>query len=350
MWRYIGFSRGISRNKLSRRALRVPNSDERRFQRRWTDYCLVLEWGTDPTVGQLEPRPPDGRADVLAVLPKVDPSEPSDRPTAEETAVQLVLPFFDDTPTRADDRSESSALGELTESEFLGFLDSNHVPPYVSFEWLSPANAVLSEIWRADEGLWQRRIGKFLGALTPHATRAFGELVRDGAQPDMLAFRFHRAAEVDELADDEGFVQSEIRELESLIAKRRGNLEALFQRVSQFHERLVSRQLLALPDEPGTAELKILNSDFKDWADRFVNDDLQHLRRQLDGRRQPFRGDAEIKLSLYIREITGAYNDASVELILNELCAARGYPEHPPGTLRWRRARWEKRLGGAEDR
>jgi hypothetical protein len=356
MSRYIGFSRGIYSDKLSRRALRVPNRAERRFQRRWLDYCLVLDRGTDPAIGQIEPRPPDRREEVLAVLAKTGQSEPTTGELddeSEQIAEQPLLPFFDDkSPPIADGCSEPSvgsdqaSRGELAESDFVDLLDSNTVPPQISFEWLSPVNIILSEIWRADEGAWQRRLGeRFLGPLTPHASRSFANLVRAGLQPDMLAFRFHRAAEVHELAADESFIQSEIRDLETLVATMRRDFNALFGRVNQFHERLVSRQLLVLADEPGTAELNVLNADFQDWGDRFVNDQLQHLRRQLDGRRHPFRGDAEIKLSLCIHVATGAYYDADVELILNELRAVRGYPERPPGTLRKRRAYWEKRLG-----
>jgi hypothetical protein len=372
MSHYIGFSLENSPDRLRRRALRVPGAAERRFQRRWLDYCLLFERGTDPTVGQAEPGPPDRREEVLAILSKANPVanatpevvggdktvavDPIDVPSTET----LEKPLSANSHASAsaglstEDSSESAEGSrergsELSQSEYEALLDSAHVPIDIRSEWLPAADAVLAEIWRADDGTWQRRLAKkFLDVLSAKASRAFRELVTAGSQPDMLAWRFQRAAQVEKLAKDDEFVLSETRELEKVIARRRGDLEDLLKRVTSFHERLASRSLMVLEDEPGTAELRILVADFEDWADRFQNDHLRYIRRQFDGRRQPLVGDAEIKLSLYVRDVTGAYFDTNVELVLNELRAAAGHPERPLGTLRKRRARWGNRLSNAD--
>jgi hypothetical protein len=90
-------------------------------------------------------------------------------------------------------------------------------------------------------------------------------------------------------------------------------------------------------------ELEILLGDFKDLLTRHASDD-RHTRRQLDGRRDPITGDAELQLMRLVNASTGAYQDRRVLSVLNELRERRGMKSHDLAAFKKRRQRWTRGL------
>jgi hypothetical protein len=274
---------------------RVKGRQQERFELRWSDYVQSLTGGTDQAVGHSQPRLGDRRDEMMRL--------------------------FDGAPA-------DGATGEVDVAVF------------------AKANALLDEVWRGDAGLWQRRLAPFFGRLEPRSSRGFATLVVRGCQPDALAIALHHAADVQSLEADEARVRSDIRELQQLLDVGEQALQRLLDRKQQFDEYLESRRLRVLGDEPGSAELKILVWDFKDWATA-ERADLIRLRRQTDRRFNPFTGHALVRLSTRIRRITGQYHDREVAAILNAL-SKRVRPRRTtsPANLRAYRARWNRLLEG----
>lgn len=263
----------------------VKGRREIRFERRWCDYCAVLEGGTPREVGVDEPRPPDLRKAVV---------------------------------TAFDSGSEN--------------------------RW-DVADEVLDQAWNDDARSWPCRLSLFLTPLSRRAHTAFAALVKAGYQPDQLAFQFFEATKVAEYADDEQRVRADLDTLDRLGAQAVASVKALTNRWSQFDEYLLAHRLRVPEGEPGDAELKILLMDLEDLVARH-NSDTQHLRRQLDRRRETLLGHAEVRLSRRVREASGAYHDKEVEEVLEELRARRGQSGRGAGALKKRRKRWREALSG----
>lgn len=264
--------------------MRAKGRAASRFEHRWDDYSYVLRSGTSPKVGRFDPRLPDRREEVLKAL---------------------------------------------------GSRDSGTV---------ALAERILDEVWAADAVAWRRRLQPFLDRLSPRASRAFAKLVTAGCQPDMLALRFHEAASLKESRKASERIHRDIAELRRLAREAVQGLTRFVNRRSEFDRYLEEQRLRVCEGEPGGAELVILKVDLEDVVERQLAD-LEGLRRQLDGRRQPLTGHPEVQLSCEIRSVTGQYHDSDVECVLNELLEALGGRPRGPGALKRRRARWLDRLG-----
>jgi hypothetical protein len=263
--------------------VKVRARAEAQFDRRWTDYVWILEEGTPTVVGTSDPRPPDLREAVQAAYADGNPN------------------------------------------------------------W-DAANAVLDKAWAMDARNWKRRLEPFLQALSTPAQAAFTVLVEAGYQADMLALQFHEATQADEYEEDHAHLQRELDELNKLGQQALEAVQRLAARKTQLDEYLMRRRLSVIDGEPGDAELKMLVADLADLVRDHAADN-NRMRRQLDGRRNPLLGHAEVRLSLRVRAATGAYHDVSVERILEEIRQGMGYAVRAPGTLKKRRQRWLRRIG-----
>ncbi len=267
----------------------VRSQKDARFERRWLDYCEVLQAGTPSSVGRLHPKPPDQRESVERLL----------------------------------------RVGKI-----------------------ASADKALDDVWDRDAGYWQKRLKvPFLGALTLQASRAFGRLVTKGCQPDLFAQRFWEAAQTKRMSDAQRHITRELDELDKCAEHALGALSALTSRRKQFDDYLWENRFRVPEDEPPTAELVTLMDDFRDFVKR-QRVDTSSLRRQIDGRRQPLTGHAQVRLSIMVQVVTGSFNDKDVECVLNELLFENGDAELAEGTLKRKRARWisEKAGGGKQSR
>jgi len=253
-----------------------------RFKRRWADYLHTLELGTPAVVGISEPGLPDVR----------------------EAAAKA----YDGTTP----------------------------------QW-EAADAVLNEAWVVDAVAWPRRLSKFLKPLSQRAQTAFAELVRAGCQPDMLAFQFSEAAQVDQYESDRKHLLTDLDALDILGVQAVAAVRALANRRKVFDEYLEARRLRAIEGDPGDAELKILLMDLEDLVARHDHDN-QSLRRHLDRRREHLLGHSEVRLSRRVHEATGAYHDKAVEEILEDIRVGLGRPGRAPGALKKRRKRWRQQF------
>lgn len=261
--------------------MRVPTRVETRFERRWSDYRDVLEHGTNPEVGTSKPAPPDVRTKIWAL--------------------------------------RGRHMAELATS----------------------ADKVLDDVWHEDSGRWQRRLNKaFLAKLGTVASRSFARLVESGCQPDTLAFHFYRCSRPEDLVAQEATVRSRVTELDQLLLRLRQALKDFSERRKALDEYLLSHRLRVTEDEPGGASLNILRLDMELELDD-QQDELRRLHRQIDGRRQPIVGHAQVRLSRQIHEVTGKYHDRSVASVLTAL----GTETVTADALKRRRARWAQRLG-----
>jgi hypothetical protein len=252
-----------------------------RFQRRFDDYCWTLEKGTSSSVGKPTPGLPDRRTEI----------------------------------NRA-------------------FADG-----------IEPATAALNKVWKEDALRWPRRLSKpFLDGFTRRGFGAFEALVKAGCQPDVLALHFYEATDVDESSKDQDQVRRDLDELDRLAAQAVESLQRLVTRQQQFDEYLISRHLRILAGEPGDADLKLLLADLQELIGHHQADS-KSLRRQLDGRRQPLIGHAEVRLSLRVQAATGGYHDRDVEDVLDELRMRLKQPPRSRGTLKRRRIRWAQAIG-----
>ncbi len=282
--------------------IRVKSRAATRFERRWWDYCWVLDHGTHPSVGATKPPPPDLRAKVQQIF-------------------------------AADSRDS-----------------------------IEKADIELNQVWERDDGIWQRRLGEpFLRQLSPKASRDFGRLVKAGCQPDRLAHRFHQAAQVSDAKDDQEQIRKDLAELESLTTAAKAAIRSLLARRTQFDEFLAEREYRVLAErdyrvlderEDGgpverrdRTELGAIEADFARVAGDQL-DDVQRLKEQIDGRRQPLLGHAQVRLSMHIHQVTGGYQDRVVTFVLGELLKKAGTPERGSEWLKKKRARWKDRLAG----
>jgi hypothetical protein len=294
--------------------MRAKFPDELRFEARWHDYLSLLDDGTHPDVGVREPRPPDRRSHIAGLV----------RQWAASRA----------TPPDSSDTQDAVKGVPKRSGEILLSAD----------QW-SAANALLDEQWAEDIPLWPRRLHRFLTRLSPTATRHFGFLAREGFQPDALALEFHRATQTDEFSEQEARVRSEVEELGKLLKASEEALFRLLNRKTQFDEYLQRNRLRVIPGEPGSAELKVLVDDFQTWASA-EREDHEVLRRKIDGRREPLSGHALVRLSRRVKRSTGAYHDAKVARITNDLWESQGRGERTSTqNLKMRRYRWQRSLG-----
>lgn len=162
----------------------------------------------------------------------------------------------------------------------------------------------------------------------------------------MLAFQFHEATQVKQYDKDHAHLWAELEELDKLGRQAVEAVGKLASRRTQFDEYLMVRRLSVIEGEPGDAELKILALDLGDLVARHTADN-KRLRRQLDARRNPLLGHAEVRLSIRVHASTSAYHDAKVEQILEELREGKGHATRAPGTLKKRRQRWTRQIGRA---
>src|SRR5215510_2778946 len=123
----------------------VPSRALARFERRWEDYCWVLEQGTEPDIGTNDPKLLDARAEVTAILGP----PPQDPFTSQRVSIDALIV--------ADER--------------------------------------LSSVWQRDLPCWPWRLRPFLQRLSKPSVEAFHQLVNEGCQPDALAYQFHIAGE-----------------------------------------------------------------------------------------------------------------------------------------------------------
>ena len=200
------------------------------------------------------------------------------------------------------------------------------------------ADAVLDQAWVQDARLWRRRLALFLEGLSSLARSAFADLVEAGCQPDMLAFQFHEATRVTEYTRDHRRLRADLDQLDKLGRHALDALTKFANRRQQFDDYLLSRRSRAVEGEPGDAELRMLVVDLKDLVARHTEDNA-HMRRQLDGRRQPLLGHAEVRLSRQVYEATGAYYDRKVERILDDIRHRMGHKGRVGGALKKRRQR-----------
>jgi hypothetical protein len=262
--------------------MRVKSKTEIRFERRWEDYCQVVQEGTPKVVGKTAPRPPDFRGSVMTALGKGDPN------------------------------------------------------------WQA-AHDVLDQVWAKDARHWRRRLEQFLEYLSGSVQSAFADLVEAGCQPDMLAFQFHEATQLRRYEKDRGHVRRELEELDKLGHQAVDAVTKFANRKKQFDTYLMSHRLAVVEGELGDAELKMLVWDLEDLVARHVSDNAR-MRRQIDARRNPLLGHAEVRLSRRVHAATGAYRDGRVEQILEEIRQRMGYEGRAPGTLKKRRQRWTRQL------
>jgi hypothetical protein len=268
--------------------VRINNPTVARFERRWLDYCDVLERGTDPAVGLSEPRPPDERESVARIL-----------------------------------GSGFESLG----------LPTTGVPDRVQ-----QADRALDDIWKKDGEAWPRRLQPFLKMIEP--SRSFGELIAAGCQPDALAIHFHEAARREDLTKQEIHVRTELDILDKLSSEWVQLGAHYADRSRQLDEYLWAHRLRVPYENPIGATLDLLRAEVEDVvSDR--QDDMRRVRRQIDRRRQPFLGHAHVRLSRQIHEVTGHYYDDQVASVLNAL---GGDETVTPEALKSKRWRWEKRL------
>lgn len=256
-----------------------------RFDRRWQDYFQVMNEGTSPLVGRAEPKPPDERQAIEAVL-------------ADGTA---------------------------------------------------GADAILDKVWTNDATAWPQRLRKpFLDGLSRRAHDAFATLVKKGCQPDMLALQFHEATQAEEYEEDRVRMRNDLDEIETLSAQAVATVGALATRRQQFDEYLAKRKLRVSNGEPGDAELQILKLDLEELVEQHRADD-RRLRQQIDGRRESLLGHAEVRLSRQVHEATGGFHDRDVEDVLGELRERLGLADRSHGSLKRRRARWIQQFGGRKE-
>ena len=105
-----------------------------------------------------------------------------------------------------------------------------------------------------DEGLqaWPRRLEPFFKDLSRAAQVAFADLVEAGCQPDMLAFQFHEATQVDEYAKDHDRLIADLEELDKLGNQAMEAVKRFANRRRQFDEYLLARRLRAVEGDPVT--------------------------------------------------------------------------------------------------
>lgn len=255
----------------------------RRVERRVNDYWLTLEQGTAPSVGQSEPRPADRRREL------------------------------------------NVSSGSNREDD------------------LRAIDAVLDQVWKADDGNWQRRLRPFLDRLRDEASRRFARLVRAGCQPDRLAKYFDDATAVTRAVNETKRLRREIDDLLKLTEAAVQAVGALSRRRTDFDKYTSAQGLRVQYGEPGPATLTVLCMHLEDFA-KDHSDELRHYLRQLDGRRQLLLTDPTMKLSHGVRDVTGRFHDSDVENILDCLLASQGRKGRNLGTLKRRRSRWNARL------
>jgi hypothetical protein len=266
-------------------AMVVQSRLARRVERRTYDYQLTLVYGTAPAVGRSEPPLPNRLTELLR------------------------------------------AGAKAPDDEFRAM------------------DAVLDQIWKADEGNWQRRLEPFLNRLDKDGSRRFAGLVKLGCQPDQLAEYFDSATARTRASRDTRHLRSEITQLLKLTDTALAALQTLSKRRTEFDVETAAKKYRVLESEPGTAELNILVLDFEDFVRR-DSFELRHYLGQLDGRRQLLLTDPKMKLSNRIRDITGTYHDTDFETILDCLLASQGRRGRNIGTLKNHRARWKSRMRG----
>jgi hypothetical protein len=87
--------------------------------------------------------------------------------------------------------------------------------------------------------------------------------------------------------------------------------------------------------------------DLEESVNRLTFDNA-HMRRQLDGRREPLLGHAEVRLTKRVREVTGRYSYRLVASVLDDLRTAKGLEGRDADALKKRVQRWQKRLSGKD--
>jgi hypothetical protein len=140
-------------------------------------------------------------------------------------------------------------------------------------------------------------------------------------------------------------VLRDANEVEKLAKAARSAVQTLLNRQMQLDELFLQEGYRALEGEPAHSTLKPISDDLRDWCD-LQTADVTRLRAQLDGRRQPLLGDAQVKLSIAVHAATGQYHDSDVTLVLGELLTAAGAPERGDQWLKRKRARWLMSLSG----
>lgn len=208
---------------------------------------------------------------------------------------------------------------------------------------------MLDQVWAADDRHWPRRLERpFLARLSRHAQRQFSHLVKNGCQPDQLALRFHKAASVGSASRDQEKLLRELDQIETLAETSESAVSRLLSRQTQLDEFFIKTGYRSVEGEPGGATLKLIALDLQDWCAE-QRADIARLRKQLDRRRQPFLGDAQVKLSRSVNAATGRYHDREVTSILGELLADVGKPERGTEWLKRKRSRWTASRGGQTD-
>jgi hypothetical protein len=205
------------------------------------------------------------------------------------------------------------------------------------------ADAALDKIWKEDDANWRLRLTPFLSKLGVLESNAFARLVNKGCQPDRLAHIFHEAANPAKLIKAERRIHRDVAALRTLTKSAAAALVALSNRRRDFDNYLAKERIRITEDETGTAELNLLRLDFESFA-KSHQAELERIRHQLDGRRQPLLGDAEVKLSRQIYEVTGSYHDKAASAILSSILERRTLPPRTPDALKRKRARWSRML------